>query len=645
VISAFSVALLLAIKQCGCDHLFMSCHDNPNIIAWDVTSSALATEELLDTSSIDWVSSDDLRFRGMAINDGVLYVANSKKSSSFIGEWSCESHRDKLSFIGNFTGLNGYNPGLVHPYGIRWHEQKASAPDLYVSAQNTQSVLKYDSNGIPDADAPNDDAIPGSVATFGPPDADENSKGVRDVEVDVTNGLLFVAQQALQMVLVYSADGDFTNLFNISYADGAEPVGLSVDEKHHPNVLFVGDNGGPHDTDTGGPDNGYDALYAFKYDSTGYEMLWRTERLGLLDHPAGIAVNEHSVFVVSQNKNLILRFDAENGQFVDEFADFEGMDVLGENLLYVEDSDCQSIAVTDSGESDSSDSVSVTDSGESDSSDSATVTDSAESDSSDSVLVTDSGESDSSDSIEVTDSGESDSSDSVDVVASDDSDDGDSDDSFDVTDSGDSTESDSNDTIEEVDSVDSESDSDTVTDTVTDTDSDSGTDSDSDSVAESDDDTESEYDIFYDDDIDTDDVTVSDDIDIISVGEASEDSDSAKSDSEDSIDVTDSGDSDDSDSDFASTSDSDSDDTADKTLLNRIESELDEQQEYKPRGDETVMVSLSGETLANLWGILGVFTITNLILCIWCNVKAQSGRKRVRFLEDRYDSEIPIEYI
>ena len=91
----------------------MSCHDNPNIIAWNVNTSDLWTDKLLDTSSIDWISSKDLHFRGMAIIDETLYVANSKEDKSFIGQWICKKkadvevskHPDKLMFISNFTGV------------------------------------------------------------------------------------------------------------------------------------------------------------------------------------------------------------------------------------------------------------------------------------------------------------------------------------------------------------------------------------------------------------------------------------------------------------------------------------------------------------------------------------------------------------
>ena len=161
-------------------------------------------------------------------------------------------------------------------------------------------------------------------------------KGVRDIEVDPVNGLIFVAEETLKMVLVYSINDDYTNSFNISYGTSdteAEPIGLAIDTEHHANVVFVGDNG-------------YDAVFAFKYEALSdgdgylYHLLWKTEPLDYLKHPAGIAVHGDSVYVVSQKRNLILRFDAESGKYIDAFVDFSKRKITGENLLYVPGDGC-----------------------------------------------------------------------------------------------------------------------------------------------------------------------------------------------------------------------------------------------------------------------------------------------------------------
>jgi len=151
-------------------------------------------------------------------------------------------------------------------------------------------------------------------------------------------------------------------------------------------------------------------------------------------------------------------------------------------------------------------------------------------------------------------------------------------------------------------------------------------------------------------------------IDVTDDSDDSDDTDSDDDDSDDdsdSIDVTDDSDddSDDTDSDDTDTdSDSDEDTTdsddnsfaaafsaqkeAENVLMDRLEAE-----EGVDNGTQEglLTVSLSKSTMANLWGIFALFTAVNITLCVWCHLKANKGRKRVRFVEDRYDSEIPID--
>ena len=120
------VIIFTLLSICNGDYLYMSCHSNPNIIAYNVSNGELYTSELIDISNINWLSSsDDLHFRGLAIEENILYVANSKKSTSFIGKWQCnqndkfiyqsnysanstDSADSGLPFIGNFTGVKWY---------------------------------------------------------------------------------------------------------------------------------------------------------------------------------------------------------------------------------------------------------------------------------------------------------------------------------------------------------------------------------------------------------------------------------------------------------------------------------------------------------------------------------------------------------
>ena len=81
---------------------------------------------------------------------------------------------------------------------------------------------------------------------------------------------------------------------------------------------------------------------------------------------------------------------------------------------------------------------------------------------------------------------------------------------------------------------------------------------------------------------------------------------------------------------------------AENVLMDRLDAEEGVDNEVE---EGMLTVSLSKDTMANLWGIFALFTAVNITLCVWCHLKANKGKKRVRFLEDRYDSEIPIENV
>eukprot|EP01083_Nonionella_stella_P044125 118934_1 len=316
------------------DYLYMTCHDAPNIIAYDVNTTKLSTATLLDLSGVNWTSDDNLRFRGMAILYDILYVANSKKDASFVGKWRCnQTHTPKdgtngdsdgLKFIANYTGLDNSNPGLVHPYGLRWYDDMY----CYVTTQDTQSLLMYNWDGDPVQSAPANSIYPGSIVTYGP--FNDDDKGVRDVALDHANNLLFVAHQTLQMVLCYDAANDFENIFNISYGSGkSEPIGLRINYALYPNMIFIGDNG-------------EDAVYAFVYNKNlkTFKKLWKTKSMKEMSHPAGMDVNEKYLFVVDQDNNLILQFEPITGNYIKTFADFSKLKVTGENLIYVPGNGC-----------------------------------------------------------------------------------------------------------------------------------------------------------------------------------------------------------------------------------------------------------------------------------------------------------------
>jgi len=53
---------------------------------------------------------------------------------------------------------------------------------------------------------------------------------------------------------------------------------------------------------------------------------------------------------------------------------------------------------------------------------------------------------------------------------------------------------------------------------------------------------------------------------------------------------------------------------------------------------EHVTVSLSKETLMNLWALCAVVVLVNVTLCVWCHCKKKAGKQR--FAEDEYVSDV-----
>ena len=198
---------------------------------------------------------------------------------------------------------------------------------MLVTTQDTQSLLLYDSDGKPDTNTPSNAIYPGSIVTYGP--FNSNGDGVRDVEIDDVNGLIFVAMETLEIVLVYETSNDYKNVFNISCGTDAEPIGLAMNQQLYPNTIFIGDNG-------------YNTIFSIQYEPElkTYQQNWETKTMSDLSHPAGLAVNEKYVYVVAQNHNDILQFEASTGDYIQKFADFDKLDVTGENLLYVQGDGC-----------------------------------------------------------------------------------------------------------------------------------------------------------------------------------------------------------------------------------------------------------------------------------------------------------------
>merc|ERR1712087_10774 len=82
------------------------------------------------------------------------------------------------------------------------------------------------------------------------------------------------------------------------------------------------------------------------------------------------------------------------------------------------------------------------------------------------------------------------------------------------------------------------------------------------------------------------------------------------------------------------------------SLAQAVESESDKDNGlFSTDGDSNgdhVMISLSTNTLENLWALVGVVVLVNIGLCVWCQCKRNAATKpQQRFVsDDPYESEV-----
>lgn len=203
---------------------------------------------------------------------------------------------------------------------------------MYVSTQDTQSVLLYDAIGNPVANGSGNGLngdYPGAIVTYG--EYNENGDGVRGIAIDNINGLLFVAEENFNVVLVYDINNKFKNVYNITNGKSSfKPIAIEYNSDYFESIVFVGDDD-------------KDLVYAFKVTRDGYSIFWTSESNDNLDHPAGIAVSNDVLYVVSQNAGRIVRYDPSNGNYEKTIVNFKhviGDDPTGELLIYVRNDSC-----------------------------------------------------------------------------------------------------------------------------------------------------------------------------------------------------------------------------------------------------------------------------------------------------------------
>src|SRR5690606_19801691 len=159
--------------------------------------------------------------------------------------------------------------------GIAYHK---IYKQIYVTVQNTHSVLLLDINGKPYKKLPGMDyKYPGSIVTFKKHKV-KNANTVRGIAVDINLNLLFVANEGDHKIYVYDINNNFKNIYNIEY-NLFQPVGVTIGLPYYNNTLFV-------------TDKFYHIVLAYHINKNNYTLLWISKNNQYLQHPAGCAISQ-----------------------------------------------------------------------------------------------------------------------------------------------------------------------------------------------------------------------------------------------------------------------------------------------------------------------------------------------------------------
>lgn len=202
---------------------------------------------------------------------------------------------------------------------------------MYVSSQDTQSLLLYNNvgNAITGLNGMNGN-YPGAIVTYG--NYSTNSDGIRGIAIDNINGYIYVCQENYNIIFVYDINNNFKNIFNITNGKLTfKPIGIEYNSNYFENILYVGDD----DTNR---------IYSFKINiNYNYTLYWISDENDNLSHPAGLSLSQDVLYVISQDKDRIVRFNPNNGNYektIVNFNDKTGNHLTGESLLYLQHGYC-----------------------------------------------------------------------------------------------------------------------------------------------------------------------------------------------------------------------------------------------------------------------------------------------------------------
>jgi len=221
-------------------------------------------------------------FRGMAHGgDGSLLVASAFRNASSIAQFGPCGERGRRPFVRDYS-----SPSLVHPYGVALHDGS-----IYASAQDTGAIVSFPFLAA-NASTMEGGSVPGAHFWHDPR---ATLRGVA-----YASGCIYAADQETDTILRICGREEHSTTF----ASIKQPIALAVDE--HRGWLYVGSRSDSHP-----------GVTSFDVRTGAVVQHYRHSHMR---HPAGIVLDEHRLYVVSQHehgdprtKSELLEFHVKTG--------------------------------------------------------------------------------------------------------------------------------------------------------------------------------------------------------------------------------------------------------------------------------------------------------------------------------------------
>lgn len=262
--------------------------------------------EVLDHNS----TTEQLKsLRGMYISPkGHLHVVNAIQSDTKVLEYSdCDAQGMREFIQVDVKHDTTTNAALWHPYDIDRRFQEENSGTVFLSSQDTRSVVRYNIHQHPWAPAEPSEAIQRKLKHPAPGlfiQHDNEKAAIRGIALGRDpERWLFVADRHSDSVTVYDYKGYKTDNIKvpkpISVVAGDGVVALNTT-----NVMLVGS-----------AEKGRDGVY--KIDQRSGRVLAKYTSKNLV-HPAGMTVYGDELFVCSQSKGAIIVFNFTTTEIVRE---------------------------------------------------------------------------------------------------------------------------------------------------------------------------------------------------------------------------------------------------------------------------------------------------------------------------------------